>query len=167
MQSLSPEQRSAIAGKAANARWSKDKVRRSEIRDQQAPAPATKLRRPVRPAPAPKTFRDAHSYAEKRLAAALKERAQAMNKLAMLNAEIPSLIQIINALKGQQSPQTPALGTVEIPGALAASPASPLVVRIGRVQGGAGIPGIGDPVDLNDDEDRFLRESPVAGGDWH
>ena len=45
-----------------------------------------------------KEFGKAHSYAEKRLAEALKERAEAMGKVAMLNAEIPSLVQIIKAL---------------------------------------------------------------------
>ena len=45
-----------------------------------------------------KEFGKAHSYAEKRLAEALKERAEAMGKVAMLNAEIPSLVQIIRAL---------------------------------------------------------------------
>ena len=45
-----------------------------------------------------KEFGKAHSYAEKRLAEALKERAESMNKVAMLNAEIPSLVQIIKAL---------------------------------------------------------------------
>lgn len=45
-----------------------------------------------------KEFGKAHSYAEKRLAEAIKERAEAMGKVAMLNAEIPSLVQIIRAL---------------------------------------------------------------------
>jgi hypothetical protein len=48
--------------------------------------------------PMPKAFKGASSYAEKRLAEALKERAESMNKVAMLNAEIPSLVQIIRAL---------------------------------------------------------------------
>jgi hypothetical protein len=48
--------------------------------------------------PMVKEFGKAHSYAEKRLAEALKERAEAMGKVAMLNAEIPSLVQIIKAL---------------------------------------------------------------------
>jgi hypothetical protein len=48
--------------------------------------------------PMVKEFGKAHSYAEKRLAEALKERAESMNKVAMLNAEIPSLVQIIKAL---------------------------------------------------------------------
>jgi hypothetical protein len=48
--------------------------------------------------PMVKEFGKAHSYAEKRLAEAIKERAEAMGKVAMLNAEIPSLVQIIRAL---------------------------------------------------------------------
>jgi hypothetical protein len=170
MQSLSPEQRSAIAGKAARARWGKDKGRRSEIGDQQAPAPATKQRPAMRSAPRPPMrpapFSGAHKYAEKRLAAALKERAQAMNKLAMLNVEIPSLIQIIKALQGPQNPQLVPAGALDIASRVASDgslpPAAPQVLRAAQ---GAAIGGI----DLGDetDEDRFLRESPVAGGDWH
>ena len=57
------------------------------------PKPIQKRRKPM-----VKEFGKAHSYAEKRLAEALKERAEAMGKVAMLNAEIPSLVQIIKAL---------------------------------------------------------------------
>ena len=52
----------------------------------------------IRRKPMVKEFGKAHSYAEKRLAEAIKERAEAMGKVAMLNAEIPSLVQIIKAL---------------------------------------------------------------------
>lgn len=48
----------------------------------------------------PKEFSVALKAAEGRLAKAINERAEAMGKLAGLNAEIPSLLQIINALKG-------------------------------------------------------------------
>lgn len=51
----------------------------------------------------PKEFSVALKAAENRLAKAIVERAQASGQLAMLQAEIPSLIQIINALKGQQN----------------------------------------------------------------
>lgn len=49
----------------------------------------------------PKEFSVALKAAESRLAKAIVERAEASGKLAMLQAEIPSLVQIINALKGQ------------------------------------------------------------------
>jgi hypothetical protein len=52
----------------------------------------------IRRKPMVKEFGKAHSYAEKRLSEAIKERAEAMGKVAMLNAEIPSLVQIIKAL---------------------------------------------------------------------
>ena len=61
-----------------------------------APEPTKVVQR--RRKPMVKEFGKAHSYAEKRLAEALKERAEAMGKVAMLNAEIPSLVQIIKAL---------------------------------------------------------------------
>ena len=64
------------------------------------PTPNRKTRKTV-----PKEFGKAHSYAEKRLATALKERAEYMQKVAMLNAEIPSLVQVIRALGGQVNPQ--------------------------------------------------------------
>jgi hypothetical protein len=76
----------------------------------QAPLSPTPIPIPIFPHPEPpkavqrrrkpmvKEFGKAHSYAEKRLAEALKERAEAMGKVAMLNAEIPSLVQIIKAL---------------------------------------------------------------------
>ena len=57
------------------------------------PKPTPKRRKPM-----VKEFGKAHSYAEKRLSEAIKERAEAMGKVAMLNAEIPSLVQIIKAL---------------------------------------------------------------------
>jgi hypothetical protein len=46
----------------------------------------------------PKDFQKASNYAEKRLAEALKERAEYMGRVAALNAEIPSLVQVIKAL---------------------------------------------------------------------
>jgi hypothetical protein len=48
--------------------------------------------------PMPKAFKGASSYAEKRLAEAIKERAEFMGRVAALNAEIPSLVQVIRAL---------------------------------------------------------------------
>lgn len=67
-------------------------------------APKPDKRTTKRRARLPKEFGAAHSYAEKRLADAIKERAEAMGKVNMLNAEIPSLVQIIKALKTTESP---------------------------------------------------------------
>ena len=63
----------------------------------QAPT-APQIQRKQRPKPIPKAFKGASSYAEKRLAEALKERAEYMGRVAALNAEIPSLVQVIRAL---------------------------------------------------------------------
>ena len=124
---LSPERRKEIAREAAQRRWAKPKdTPKVEIIDssldsedqtppfipptiQSIPAPiptpvhppaAAEPPKPIqkRRKPMVKEFGKAHSYAEKRLAEALKERAEAMGKVAMLNAEIPSLVQIIRAL---------------------------------------------------------------------
>jgi hypothetical protein len=64
---------------------------------QQPPQPTqTQRKRSIKPKP--KAFKDASSYAEKRLAEAIKERAEYMGRVAALNAEIPSLVQVIRAL---------------------------------------------------------------------
>jgi hypothetical protein len=52
----------------------------------------------ARPKQMPKAFKGASSYAEKRLAEAIKERAEYMGRVAALNAEIPSLVSVIRAL---------------------------------------------------------------------
>lgn len=59
-------------------------------------APPQPLKRKTKPIP--KAFKGASSYAEKRLAEAIRERAESMGRVAALNAEIPSLVQIIRAL---------------------------------------------------------------------
>jgi hypothetical protein len=63
---------------------------------QLAPVKAPKQKRYT----GPKEFSVALKAAENRLAKAIVERAQAAGSLAALNAEIPSLLGIINALKG-------------------------------------------------------------------
>jgi hypothetical protein len=108
---LSPEQRKSIASAASRARWDRVKAEKTDTPpvDQAgavaapepvAVVPAKKPRRTV-----PKEFGKAHNYAEKRLAMALKERAEAMQRVAMLNVEIPSLVQVIRALGGTVHPQ--------------------------------------------------------------
>lgn len=59
-------------------------------------APQTQRKRSSKPMP--KAFKGASSYAEKRLAEAIKERAEYMGRVAALNAEIPSLVSVIRAL---------------------------------------------------------------------
>jgi hypothetical protein len=134
-----------------------------------------------------RVFSVALNAAEKRLAKAIEERATAANLWAVLNAEIPSLQQTIAALRKQQNPtafqpsfSSPAsaspvtLETLVGGSAEAVSPvtvsssdspaASIRTLRASRAQGTA------VAVDLqngDEDEDRFLRESPVANGQWH
>jgi hypothetical protein len=64
------------------------------------PKPAPKRKKPMA-----KEFGKAHSYAEKRLTEAIKERHELNGRLAAVNAEIPSLVQIIRALGGTVDPQ--------------------------------------------------------------
>ena len=69
----------------------------------QATQQSSKARPTVkRRARVPKEFGAAHSYAEKRLAEAIRERAESAGRVAALNAEIPSLVQIIKALKSTE-----------------------------------------------------------------
>jgi hypothetical protein len=117
--------------------------------------------------PAPKEFRGAHAYAEKRLAQAIQERAQAMHKLAMLEAEIPSLVGIINALKNSSGRAGGVTAAESVTRELDLGLTAARLPLLRRAQGGAGLPGIGNPVDAAEDEDVFLRESPVAAGEWH
>lgn len=124
--------------------------------------------------PMPKPFGDAHSYAERRLAEAIKERAECLNKLAVLNAEIPSLTQIIKALKSTevsidpvamsqmavQVPQTldPARYTPNGAGAQIQTP------QIPQTMGARG--GAMDFEAPQEDENQFLPSGGVLGGKW-
>lgn len=111
---LSPEQRKAIAKSASDARWAKVRKAKEDaaaasaeaapppqpapVAPEPPPAPVTRRRQTARPMP--KAFKGASSYAEKRLAEAIKERAEYMGRVAALNAEIPSLVSVIRALGG-------------------------------------------------------------------
>lgn len=115
----------------------------------------------------PKAFGAAHNYAEKRLAEAIKERAECMNKLAMLNAEIPSLVQIIKALGNNQIPvEAYQVGAVPMPSftpTAAPVPVLPPLPPAPLAQGGA----IGFDPAPEEREDQFLTESgPMGGGGW-
>lgn len=70
-------------------------IYKEEPKPQPIPVPQP---RKTRPKQMPKAFKGASSYAEKRLAEAIKERAEYMGRVAALNAEIPSLVQVIRAL---------------------------------------------------------------------
>lgn len=133
----------------------------------------------------PKEFSVALKAAESRLAKAIVERAEASGKLAMLQAEIPSLLQIIAALKGQQTIpvapydfsnaqgfppfasagipyQMPTLDLGAIQTAMAAPPASRAVGN--AIQFSPDVVGSLEGPD-DDNPDRFL-EGPHAGGGW-
>ena len=148
-----------------------------------APAPAPQLT-PVAPKKqkrytGPKEFSGALKAAEKRLAKAINERAEAMGKLAGLNAEIPSLLQIIQALKGSNnlppaqydfSGSVPNATAFQAPidpqAALMAAMAAPPVSRAkGGVQFSPDV--IGSLEGPEDDEDQFLRDAgPATEGKW-
>lgn len=147
-------------------------------------APAPQLAPVKTPKPkrytGPKEFSVALKAAENRLAKAIVERAQAAGQLAALNAEIPSLLGIINALKGSGSYATPAaydFGGAAfqspipqyqggLPEALAAAQVAPPVSRAqgGAVQFSPEVLGELEGPD-DDDPDRFIK-GPNAGGGW-
>jgi len=150
---------------------------------------------PIHPAPAPqftpvapkkqkrytgpKEFSVALKAAEGRLAKAIVERAQAAGQLAALQAEIPSLLQIIAALKGQHN--IPAASydlSAQFPNPVAPQyRPQPYVDPLAAIQGAAAQPPVsratgnaiqfgpdvmGALEDPEDDEDQFLK-GPAAG----
>jgi hypothetical protein len=174
---MTKEQRSKIMSEAATRRWAKAK--KAKAKAAKAPAPAAKgKKKPT----APREFSSALRTAEKRLAKAILERAEAAAKYAVVSAEIPSLQRIIMALKNPMGvvaeygvpspyeplayqnpprrdiPAQPQIPVVPVPQEL--HPANTVTVRGG---GGA----IGMELEETEDEDRFLKESAVAGGQWH
>ena len=147
------------------------------------PPPAPQLA-PVRvPKPTrstgPKEFSVALKAAENRLAKALNERAEAMGTLAGLNAEIPSLLQIIQALKGSNnlppaqydfSGSVPNAQAFQAPidpqAALMAAMAAPPVSRAsgGAIQFSPDVVGSLEGPD-DDDIDKYIT-GPAAKGEW-
>ena len=101
---LSPEERKRIASDASKVRWERvrkakeEAIRAAAVPKEATPAPQAARKRSSRPMP--KAFKGASSYAEKRLAEALRERGEYMGRVAALNAEIPSLVSVIRALGG-------------------------------------------------------------------
>ena len=173
MEKLSPEQRKVIASTAAKAMWAK---RKKKI-EPEPPPPPVEVAKPVKrkARPMPKAFKGASSYAEKRLAEAIKERAEAMGKVAALNAEIPSLVQIIRALGSsnvpiQQMTMPVDMGMqpmqVQQPYPMPVMPETvrmPQLPQMPMAQGGAisGADFANDPP-----EDAFLGGNSLPGGAW-
>ncbi len=196
MKRLSRAERSALAGNAARARWEKKDTEVKEQESEtnsgpvhcpacaasqsleagegthimpsiEHPIPATKSLAPtpaLRPNPMLKEFGSALAAAERRLAKAIEERAKAANIWAVLQSEIPYLERTIAVLRGQPVPNLPA-STPEFASVFPLSDpaqARPRHPEVSRAQGGAF-----SGVDLTeDDEDRFLRESGLPGGEW-
>lgn len=138
----------------------------------------------------PKEFSVALKAAENRLAKAIVERAQAAGSLAALNAEIPSLLGIINALKGSGNyvPHAPAPNFIAndfqgnyFPNALSGGPNPAPVDPMDAIRAAMAAPpvsrAIGNAVQLSpdvvgtlegpddDNPDRFLT-GEHAGGGW-
>ena len=117
MRDMTPAKRRALGRKAAQARWSKQAVESGATTAVTAPkikaiyAPrrnhasggVSRKQRKVF-TKQERVFGIALTAAEKRLAAAIEERARAAATWAVLNAEIPSLQRTIGALRNQQNP---------------------------------------------------------------
>lgn len=187
---LTKEERSKLASEVALKRWEEKRKREAaesapttfDVPVQEAtpppPQPTAPVPEPPRRPRKPRMVRElgvANSYAQKRLAEAIKERAIAMNKVGMLNAEIPSLVAIIKALGN-----TPDLAgmqdfTAQIPGVPYVPPSmtqggidpamlAPALPAVPLARGG----GLGVIPEANVvDEDQFLRgDGLTAGGGW-
>jgi len=122
--------------------------------------------------PLPRVFGNALAAAEKAYGESIEELSYHENMTALLRARIPSLVQTIRALKNTQVPAAldlalaPAavLGPVSSVDGMPDMPSPAPHPRVSRAQGGA----IGvDLASTSDDEDQFLRDSVVAGGEWH
>jgi len=132
----------------------------------------------LRPNPIPKEFGSALAAAERRLGKAIQERAEAANKWAVLQAEIPYLERTIAALRGQPAPLPPdsspefssvfpwsnpsvSSSAYSIDGQFQTRMRHP---QVSKAQGGA-VSGV-DLSESEDAEDRFLRDSNLPGGEW-
>lgn len=143
------------------------------------PQPAPVAPKKVKRYTGPKEFSVALKAAESRLAKAIVERAQAAGQLAALQAEIPSLLQIIAALKGPQNTpiapygwEGPTYSTpspapqfqpyVDPMAAIAGAAAAPPVSRAsgGAMQFGPEV--FGELEGPEDDTDKFIS-GPAAG----
>jgi hypothetical protein len=182
---LDKEARSKIMSEAAKRRWAKARkakaVASAPVKTAPKAPPAKKK------ATAPREFSSALRTAEKRLAMAILERSKAAATYAVLSAEIPSLQRLIVALKnplgilpeyGAATP--PSLEQIVGDQPIAYRnppnrPPAPELIKelvpqqlhpantVGRAGGGA----VGVELAEPEDEDQFLKDSGVAGGDWH
>jgi hypothetical protein len=177
---LTKEQRSEVAREAARRRWAKIKREKGKVAKGKAAAKNAKSAK-QKSGRTPQ-FASALKVAEKQLAKAIQDRQEAANKYAVASATIPSLMRIVSALKNPAGPvpgEPPAVSLEQIVGdgpvpyqnpPRAAVPAIPVPQQLhpanqqGRAQGGA----VGG-VDLEEeaDENQFLRDSPIASGEWH
>lgn len=185
---LSKEDRSRIATEAAKRRWAKAREQRTKA--------VTKGVRTVPKAPpghkrpaAPREFSTALKAAEKRLAKALEERAFHAYQYNALCAEIPSLADLVKSLRNPlgSSPMPgvaiPPTVTIEQivgdqvlgyknppilrPTGVAAIPVPQQLHPVNAVTGRGGGGAVGMQIEEPEDEDKFLTESGVAGGQWH
>jgi len=182
---MSKEERSKRMQEAATRRWAKAKREKAKAAKAKAVAKAT---RGPKKAPSPREFSTALKTAEKRLAKAIQERAEAASKYAVLNAEIPSLQRLILALKNPLGAMpeygVPVAPTIEQivggeriayanPPRRSDIPAMPVPQQLhpantaqqSRAGGGAVAVELNEGVE-EEDEDKFLNESPMTGGQW-
>jgi hypothetical protein len=185
---LTKEERSKRMQDAATRRWAK--ARREKAKAERAKA-ASKSAKGPKKAPSPKEFSSALKTAEKRLAKAILERAEAAGKYAVLSAEIPSLQRLIVALRNPlgvmpeyAAPLPPTLEQIVGDQPLAyQNPPLPRAAPVQQVtvptipvpqplhpanqasRGGGGA--IGVELEEEEDENRFLKDSDAAGGQWH
>ena len=168
MQALSPEEKHAIASKAARARWKKSKAAKKATRSANRRwAQLDSL------SAMPAIFSETLETAEARYTEAMQLRTLYAGKIALLDAQIPSLIQTITALKNSLNPVSPAASVYPPPpvypvsgaGTRSLSPAhAPEIARnLDRVHGGA----TGENLAEESEDDQFLKDSPVAAGNWH
>jgi len=178
---LSKEERSQIMKDAAKRRWAAAKRAAAK---KKTGATASKGDKAKKKSSQPREFSSALKTAEKRLAKAILERAECAAKYAVLSAEIPSLQRLVVALKNPLgvmpeygAAAAPSLEQIvsdqplqyanppRIPSALPQVPMQHPVTTAGRAMGGA--IGVELQEDDGEDENKFLRDSPVAGGEWH
>lgn len=161
MSEMSTEEKRTLGIKAAKARWGK-----AGIRKKKTSKPSRQTKERTTSMLQPKVFGIALTAAEKSYAKSLEELAYHENMVAVLRARIPSLERTISALQNQQNP-TPFPPTDLngfIPRPMPSTDISTRHPDVSRAQGAA----VGG-VDLTDetDEDKFLRESGLPGGEWH
>lgn len=173
---LTKEERSRVASDAAKRRWAKTK------RAAAKPVGKSKSAKTKKRQSSPREFVSALKMAEKRLVKAIQERAEYAAKYAVVSAEIPSLQRLILALKNPLGaapeygmPLPPSLEQIvgDQPLAYQNPARSPATVPVpqqlhpantqNRAMGGA----VGMELDEDENENKFLDESGVAGGQWH